>query len=269
MTGHEIRQIAFRGLPGPVWDGRAGTLPPMTPEPIVDIADDAEDLADRVAIWLATRIAVAPARIAINLSGGATPKRVYELLGGDDLRTQVDWRKAHLFWGDEQFVPKDHEDSNFHMAWEAMIRHVPIPVEQVHPIPTETKSPQDAAAAYGETLQSFYGGRTLDPRRPLFDVTLLGLGADGHIASLFPGTAALDERKAWAAAVIGAKPEPRITLTYPALESSAAILFLVSGAEKREVLARARANDPALPASRLSARGTIRIFADRAAAGEE
>ncbi|WOJ91297.1 6-phosphogluconolactonase [Methylocapsa polymorpha] len=240
----------------------------MTPEPIVDIADDAGDLADRVAIWLATRIAVAPARVALNLSGGSTPKRVYELLGGEDLGRRLDWGKVHLFWGDERFVPKDHEDSNFHMAWEAMIRHVPIPAAQVHRIPTEAGSPEKAAALYSETLQSFYGARTLDPQRPLFDVTLLGLGADGHTASLFPGTAALNERKAWATSIIGVKPEPRISLTYPVLESSAAILFLVSGAEKRDILARVLANDPSLPTSRMAAHGTIRIIADRAAAGE-
>lgn len=238
----------------------------MTPEPIVDVADDAADLADRVAIWLATRIALAPARIAINLSGGSTPKKVYELLGGADLRARVDWRKVHLFWGDERFVPKDHEDSNFRMAWEAMIRHVPIPMEQVHPVPTEVSSPEEAAALYCETLRSFYGALTLDPLRPLFDVTLLGLGADGHFASLFPGSPALEEREAWASAVLGVAPAPRITLTFPALESSAAVLFLVSGAEKREALRRVRGNDPALPASRLATRGTIRIMADRAAA---
>ena len=105
----------------------------------------------------------------------------------------------------------------------------------------------------------------LDPARPLFDVTLLGLGADGHTASLFPGTPALEERRAWATTVIGASPEPRISLTYPALESSADILFLVSGAAKKEILARVLANDRALPASRIAARGAIRIFADRAA----
>ncbi|WP_026607974.1 6-phosphogluconolactonase [Methylocapsa acidiphila] len=235
----------------------------MTPQPALDIADDSEDLADRAAIWLATRVALAPARIAICLSGGATPKRVYEMLGGEDLRARVDWRKVHLFWGDERFVPKDHEDSNFRMAWEAMIRHVPIPDGQIHPIPTDAGSPEAAAALYDQTLRSFYGADTLDPRRPLFDVTLLGLGADGHIASLFPGSPVLDERKAWAVPVIGAKPEPRITLTYPALESSGTILFLVSGAQKREALAGARASDPALPASRLAASGMIRIIADR------
>jgi 6-phosphogluconolactonase len=152
------------------------------------------------------------------------------------------------------------------MAWEAMIRHVPVPMEQVHPVPTDARSPQDAAALYCETLREFYGAETLDPLRPLFDVTLLGLGADGHFASLFPGSPALDERKAWAASVIGAKPEPRITLTYPALGSSASVLFLVSGGEKREALERLRGNDPALPASHLETAGTIRIIADRAAA---
>lgn len=237
----------------------------MTPAPVVDVADDAADLADRVAIWLATRIAAAPTRVVLNLSGGSTPKRVYELLGGEDLGGRVDWRKVHLFWGDERFVPKDHKDSNFRMAWEAMIRHVPIPAGQVHPIPTEAGSPQESAALYSETLQGFYGARTLDPQRPLFDVTLLGLGTDGHVASLFPKSAALDEREAWATSIIGVKPEPRISLTYPVLESSAAILFLVSGAEKRDILARALANDPSLPASRLASRGTIRIIADRAA----
>jgi 6-phosphogluconolactonase len=245
---------------------RAWILPRMTPEPILEVADDPADLADRVAIWLATRVALAPSRLALNLSGGATPKGVYELLGGEDLGARVDWRKVHLFWGDERFVPSDHQDSNFHMAWEAMIRHVPIPAEQVHRIPTEAGSPEKAAALYAETLQDFYGARTLDPSRPLFDVTLLGLGTDGHVASLFPGSAALDERAAWATSVVGVKPDPRISLTYPALESSDAILFLVSGAGKRDSLARLLANDPSLPASRLAARGSIRILADRAAA---
>lgn len=237
----------------------------MTPEPIIDIADDAADLADRVAVWLATRIVFAPERIFINLSGGSTPKQVYELLGGEDLRKRIDWRKVHLFWGDERFVPFDHPDSNFHMTFEAMIRHVPIPAEQVHRVPTEAGSPEKTAALYQKTLQSCYGSETLDPARPLFDVSLFGLGADGHTASLFPGSAALEERKAWVTPVIGVTPEPRITLTYPVLESSGEILFLVSGAQKKDALARTLANDPALPAARLVTRGVIRIFTDRAA----
>jgi 6-phosphogluconolactonase len=118
---------------------------------------------------------------------------------------------------------------------------------------------------YEATLQGFYGSKTLDPERPLFDVTLLGLGEDGHTASLFPGSKALEERNAWVTSIVGERPEPRISLTYPALESSRVILFVVSGAKKRDILARVLANDMALPAARLATRGTIRIFADRAA----
>lgn len=238
----------------------------MTPEPIIDISFDAKDLSDRVAIWLATRIAFASERINICLSGGGTPRQVYELLGAEDLRGRIDWRKVHLFFGDERFVPADHEDSNFHMAWEAMIRHVPIPAEQIYPIPTEAGSPEKAAATYAETLQESYGCKSLDPLRPLFDVTLLGLGTDGHIASLFPESAALEERDTWVTSVSETTPQARISLTFPALESSGIILFLVSGEHKRNVLARVLAKDPSLPASRLTTRGTIMIFADRAAA---
>jgi len=238
----------------------------MTPEPILEIADDANDLADQAVAWIARRIADAPGRVALALSGGATPKPVYERLGGADFRGRIDWRKVHLFWSDERFVPQDHEDSNFRMAFEALIRHAPIPAEQVHAIPTDAGSPAEAAALYADVLQGFYGSATLDPLRPLFDITLLGLGADGHMASLFPGSAALDERKAWVVPVTGTKPPPRISLTYPALESSGAILFLVSGAQKRAALAGALANDPAIPAARLSTRGAIHVIADRAAA---
>ncbi len=237
----------------------------MSPEPQIDVAADADDLARRAAAFLAARIAAAPERLALNLSGGSTPRQVYELLGAEPYRSRIDWRKVELFWGDERFVPFDHKDSNFRMTSDALLRHVPLAPEQAHRIPTDAGSPRKAAELYEAALQEFYGARALDPARPLFDVTLLGLGADGHTASLFPSTPALEERRTWATAVIGATPEPRITLTYPALESSADIVFLVSGAAKREILARVRANDRALPASRIATRGAIRIFADRAA----
>lgn len=237
----------------------------MTPSPIVDVAESAEDLAERAAIWLTTRAALARSRWSLNLSGGSTPKRVYELLGGAELRRRIDWRKAHLFWGDERFVPHSHPDSNYKMASDAMIAHVPIPAPQVHAIRTDVDSPEKAAALYAATLEDFYGSVSLDPERPLFDVTLLGLGEDGHTASLFPGSCALDERRAWVVPVVGVKPQPRITLTYPALESSRDILFLVAGAEKREILARVLGGDRSLPAARIATRGAIRIFADKAA----
>src|SRR5580704_1521242 len=235
----------------------------MTPAPIIDVDEDAEALALRVAGFVAARAASSSGRFSLCLSGGSTPKRVYELLA--DSGASLDWQKVHLFWGDERFVPADHRDSNFRMAREALIDHVPIPAAQVHPVPTNSASPEEAAASYEATLQGFYGSKTLDPERPLFDVTLLGLGEDGHTASLFPSTKALDERDAWVTSIIGVKPEPRISLTYPALESSRVILFVVSGAKKRDILARVLANDMTLPAARLATRGTIRVFADRAA----
>ena len=150
----------------------------------------------------------------------------------------------------------DHPDSNYRMADEAMIAHVPIPPENVHAMPTDT-TPEDCAARYQRTLQAYYGSATLEPARPLFDVTLLGLGEDGHTASLFPGVAALEERVAWAVAVVGAKPEPRLTMTYPVLESSRTAAFLLAGAGKHAMLGRLAAGDTSLPGRARAAGGAI------------
>jgi 6-phosphogluconolactonase len=238
----------------------------MIPDPIVEISRDAEDLADRVAIWMATHIVFAPETIAINLSGGATPKRAYELLGGEDLRKKVDWRKVHFFWGDERFVPKDHPDSNFRLARETLLLDLPVPADHIHPIPIEAPTAEEAARRYEVELQDYYRSNVLIPERPMFDISLVGLGTDGHIASLFPGSAALEERDRWVTVARDVASKPRVTLTLPALESSSTIVFLVSGAGKRDVLARALAADPALPVSRLATKGKILVFADRAAA---
>jgi 6-phosphogluconolactonase len=240
----------------------------MTHEPIIDIAVDAEDMATRAALWLATRIVVAPAPFALNLAGGSTPKRVYELLASPAFQHYIDWTKVHLFWGDERCVPFDHKDSNYRMVHEALIAHVPIPPDHIHRIPVEAGPPETAARLYEEDLQGFYGAKSLDPARPLFDVTLLGLGPDGHTASLFPNTAALEDRKSWATAVVGVKSEARVSLTYPAIEASAAVLFLVAGAEKRAALAGVLAKDRSLPAARLETDAPVLWFVDRAAAAE-
>jgi 6-phosphogluconolactonase len=128
-------------------------------------------------------------------------------------------------------------------------------------------TPEDAAGAYEDLLRQQYGSSRLLPDQPLFDLQLLGLGDDGHIASLIPGQPVLEDRAHWVAAVPKGRDEPRLTLTYPALESSRLILFLVSGAAKQDALARARAGDAAIPAGRLRPQGDVIWLADSAAAG--
>ena len=235
--------------------------------PRIDVSPDTTALATRMAEWLVERIAGTTGPFALNLSGGSTPKHFYELLASEHYRESVDWGRVHVFFGDERFVPHDHEDSNYRMADEALLAKVPIPEGNVHPVRTDLASPEAAAAAYEETLKTFYGKATLDIPRPLFAFTLLGLGEDGHTASLFPGTAALGERVKWVTSIIGAKPEPRISMTYPILDSSAVTVFLVAGAGKREILARVLDRDPALPASLIDPQGEFYVFCDEAAAG--
>jgi 6-phosphogluconolactonase len=237
----------------------------MTHEPIVDVAADAQDMAMRVALWLAARIVSATEPFALNLAGGSTPKRVYELLASDAFKSYIDWQKVHLFWGDERCVPFDHPDSNYKMVHDAMIAHVPISPDHIHRVPVESGTPYEAAKLYEADLQRFYGANALDPTRPLFDVTLLGLGTDGHTASLFPGTAALDERHTWTTAVVGVKSEARISLTYPVIESSGTILFLVAGDDKRAALAGALTHDQSLPAARIETNAPVLWYVDRAA----
>jgi 6-phosphogluconolactonase len=232
----------------------------------VEVLADSETLARRAAGWLLAAAQAKRDTFAVALSGGSTPRRLYELLAAPPCRETFPWARTHWFWGDERFVPHDDEESNYRMVREALLSRAPIPAANIHAVPTQCTTPNDAAAAYERALQSFYGATTLAPERPLFDIVLLGLGPEGHTASLFPGTAILEERRRWVGAVVGAKPEPRITLTYPALESSREVAFLVAGEEKRAVLDRLFAGDAALPAARLQPQGALRFFLDRAAA---
>jgi 6-phosphogluconolactonase len=153
------------------------------------------------------------------------------------------------------------------MVREALFDRVAIPAGHVHPVPTELGDAATAAAAYEKTLMQLYGAAQRGRAKPLFAATLLGIGEDGHTASLFPGQPALDETRRWAVAVRGAKKETRITLTYPALQSGRHAAFLATGAEKRDAVRRARAGDRALPAARLRPAGELQWFVDRAAAG--
>lgn len=229
------------------------------------ISLDRETLAAEAADWLMGRARAGEGMFAVSLAGGTTPRRLYELLAAPPRRDAFPWARAHWFWGDERFTPHDDPRSNYRMAWDALLSRAPVPRANIHPIPTEGVSPDAAARAYERELMAFYGADRLDPDRALFDATLLGLGADGHTASLFPGGPALDERTRWVAAVEGAAAETRVTLTFPALASSRAVAFLVAGPEKREALARLRAGDPRLPAARVRPHGPPIVFADASA----
>jgi 6-phosphogluconolactonase len=155
------------------------------------------------------------------------------------------------------------------MAHEAFLSKVPIPGVNIHVVPTEGLSPDESAAAYEATLMRFHGADVLASDLPLFDVTLLGIGEDGHTASLFPGQPALQETRRWVVPVIGANREPRVTLTYRALNSSRHVAFLVTGKEKQEVLKRVRDGLSTLPAAMVRPVGHLHWFTDRAAEPQE
>jgi len=205
-----------------------------------------------------------PIRIA--LSGGSTPRPVYSLLAAAEFRDRFPWERALWFWGDERFVPHDHPESNYRMAWEAMLSHVSVPPQNIFPIPTDGR-PADAAQRYEQVLKQIYGRPDLNPEMPLFDIMLLGIGEDGHTASLLPGNPVLAERKRWVAEVAHGRPEIRITLTYPAIESSSHVAFLLEGQSKSAIFAEIRSGRSDVPAARVHPVGDITWFADRAAAG--
>ena len=230
-----------------------------------EVHADAAAVAARAAELLAAELAASRGPAAVCLSGGSTPRRLYELLATQPWRGRIPWERAHWFWGDERCVPPDHPDSNYGMVRRAMLDPVAAPAANVHPVRTLDLTPEAAAAAYAAELQRWYGAPALEAGRPLFTVNLLGLGEDGHTASLFPGTPALQERQRWAVAVIGARPEPRVSLTYPALNSARLTLVLVTGSGKREVLARLAAGAD-LPAAHVRPAGPLVWLLDRAAA---
>src|SRR6202047_2641518 len=188
-----IRRRDCRYPRGPSNVGQKGTLMTSPSEAKLEILADPEALARRVADWLLAAGAGADGVFAVVLSGGSTPRRLYEQLARPSNRDLFPWSRTHWFWGDERFVPHDDALSNYRMVREALLSRAPIAAANTHPIPIDAGGPELAASAYERELKSFYGAERLDATRPLFDVTLLGLGNDGHTASLFPGTAALAE----------------------------------------------------------------------------
>lgn len=249
----------------------------------VRVAASLDELGGRVADAAATTIrdvVEATGRCSIVLSGGTTPRGLYRILGSR-FRDAVPWSNVHAFWSDERCVPYEDVRSNYRLARETLLDHVPCPSGNVHPMPVCTDDPARASREYEDTLREYFAGAP-----PAFDLSILGLGADGHTASLFPGAAALRERTRWVLPVIAdAEPPSRLTLTLPALIASARTWFVVSGSNKadavRRVLtgadttsaapagARARSREPqALPAAALMqrVRGALTWWLDRDAA---
>ena len=234
----------------------------------VEIFADPTSLAAHAAEWMILAALATEGPCRVSLSGGATPKALYSLLASERFRDRFPWQRVHWYWGDERFVPYDHPESNYRMTREAMLSKVPVPPENVHPIPTDG-DPDEAAQRYERALQEVYGGTSFDRAHPLFDVTLLGLGADGHTASLLPDEPVLDERSRWVAAVSHGRPEVRVTMTYPTIESSRRVAFLVAGREKAGIFDAIRGGNSRVPAAQVRPVGELIWFVDRFAAGEQ
>jgi 6-phosphogluconolactonase len=233
----------------------------------IEIFPDPATLAHHVAEWMTSAALEAKETFRVSLSGGSTPKTLFGLLASVEFKSRFPWQRVSWYWGDERFVPYDSPESNYRMTREAMFNRAPVPAENIHPVPVDG-TPEEAARRYEEALQEAYGGTTLDPARPLFDVTLLGLGPDGHTASLLPGEPVLEERKRWVAAVSHGRPEVRLTMTYPVIESSRRVAFLVSGREKAPIFRAIRSGGSNVPAARVQPVGELFWFVDAAAAGE-
>ena len=200
------------------------------------VLPDSEALAHEAARRfqrLATQAVAERGRFSAALSGGSTPGALYRLLAGEPYGEQIPWEGVHLFWGDERCVPPDDPGSNYRLAHEMLISRVPIPLGNVHRVRGELQ-PEAAAGDYADALRVFF-----DAPWPCFDLVLLGLGADGHTASLFPGSDALAERERAVIAITAQyedRPSHRVTLTLPALNAARQVLFLVRGAAKAEIV---------------------------------
>jgi 6-phosphogluconolactonase len=237
-------------------------------EPDVRICADARELSERAAAATVATIADAVmrhGRCSLVFSGGNTPRALYALLAST-YRDQIPWSQVHAFWGDERYVPSDDSASNYRMARESLLEHVPLPFQNIHPMLTNLPSPKAAAHDYERTLRAEAGRHA-----PPFDLLLLGIGDDGHTASLFPRSPALHETTRWVVAVtVAAVPSTRLTLTLPAIAMAARIFVLVSGRGKADALAHVldpRADPDDYPAAALPSRnGVVTWWVDRDAA---
>ena len=244
----------------------------MTKREII-ICQDGAELSRKAAeqfVALAGEAGRSSGRFAVALSGGSTPRALYALLGSAPYRERIDWRQVHLFWGDERCVPPDHPESNYRMVREALLSKISLPEGNIHRVAGE-KDPPTAAADYEKELRLFFD--SAQSGVPRFDLVLLGLGEDGHTASLFTGSAAVNERQQWAAtAYVVRLKAHRLTLTLPVINAAAQVTFLVSGQSKsavvKEMLGKTPApeNYPAAQIAPADGRLTWLVTADAAAA---
>jgi 6-phosphogluconolactonase len=245
--------------------------------PEVSIFADAEALSRAAADLFAEKARAAirsGGRFCVSLAGGSTPKRAYARLASDEHATRIDWGQVHVFWGDERLVPPDHPDSNFRMAREAFLTAVPIPAENIHRMRTEFTA-KKAAEDYSSVIRTVFA--LSGDELPRFDLVLLGMGLDGHTASIFPG----DDLTAHTGRLVAATPgermgHRRLTLTLPAINNAACVVFLVTGMDKAKTLSkvlkagmqggRTSHQAPRLPAQLVApARGELLWFVDEAA----
>jgi 6-phosphogluconolactonase len=208
--------------------------PGLTTKPDLRVCANHADLSRRAAEAAVATIngaVQAAGTCSIVLSGGSTPRVLYSLLASE-FRAQIPWANVQVFWGDERYVPPEDPRSNYLMAKETLLDHVACPPANIHPMPTHFPSAEVAARDYERTLRNHFGGKW-----PNFDLVLLGIGDDGHTASLFPGSLALAERTRWVvAARAPVQPYVRLTLTLPALTRTAAVYVLVAGAAKADAV---------------------------------
>lgn len=240
-----------------------------SPDRRVIAVSDSAALAKTAADRIVARIAANGGRVAICLAGGSSPQQLYRLLATDGYRPRIPWQRVHWFIGDERLVRADDPLNNMATARRIFLDRF-APTANIHPIPTDSADPDEAARRYERELKSFYGADALDPTRPLFDVVLMGVGPDGHTASLFPGDPALAEMARWVVGVPIAHVEPfvpRVTLTLPALGSCREMLFEVVGPEKRAILTHVLGGEN-VPANRAYSTGETIWLVDKAALPE-
>jgi 6-phosphogluconolactonase len=230
------------------------------------VAEVAATTADRF-VDAARRAIDERGRFFVALSGGSTPKQVYPLLASPPRRDAVDWSRVEFFWGDERAVPPDHPESNFGVAYQMLLANLAhVRPEAIHRMPAEARDLDAAALAYEAEMRLTFELRGTKP--PSFDLIWLGMGPDGHVASLFPGTAGLDERERWVIANwVPSLKAWRMSLTFPVLNAAREAIVVATGSAKADALRRVRGGDTDLPASRLRP-SQLEWIVDAAAAGE-